>query len=75
MKKVAGEYIWTATGGRIYLDNPKAEDFYLEDIAIGLSRMPRFSGQIKPTVPFYSVAEHSVAVAKLYIENHQNKND
>lgn len=73
--KPLGQYIWTATGRRIYLDNPKVEDFYLEDIAIGLSRMPRFSGQIKPTIPFYSVAEHSVAVTKLYLEKYYTNNN
>ncbi len=67
---IIDQYIWSATGKRIYVNNPKVEDFYLEDIALGLSRACRFNGQMKATIPFYSVAEHSVAVAKLYIEKY-----
>jgi hypothetical protein len=37
------------------------EDIYIEDIAYALSNITRFCGQL----PFYSVAKHSIEVAKL----------
>lgn len=48
----------------IYIDvfNPKPSDITIEDIATGLSRQPRWSGQSKV---FYSVARHSIEVAQL----------
>lgn len=47
------------THSGIYFDllNPKAEDVFAIDIAIGLSRECRFAGGAKK---FYSVAEHSI---------------
>jgi hypothetical protein len=41
--------------------NPRAEDVRIEDIAHGLSNICRYGGQ---TSRFYSVAEHSVLVAR-----------
>jgi 5'-deoxynucleotidase YfbR-like HD superfamily hydrolase len=51
----------TFTGKRIYLDEPRPEDFCIEDIAHGLSNVCRYGGQC---VSFYSVAEHSYRGAK-----------
>lgn len=55
-------WITTYTGKKISLTNPKSEDVCIEDIAKGLSNICRFAGQIQD---FYSVAEHSVHVARL----------
>jgi hypothetical protein len=44
--------------------NPQAEDICLEDIAWGLSRIPRFAGHTTTEVP-YNVAQHSVYVSEL----------
>lgn len=40
--------------------SPRPEDHDIEDIAVGLSRIQRFTGQMER---FYSVAEHSCRVA------------
>jgi len=52
-------WIETFTGLRLYPFNPACEQISLRDIAQGLSRIPRFTGQI-PVL--YSIAEHSVRV-------------
>lgn len=50
-------------GGRVIdLENPKPEDFTIEDVARGLSNCCRFAGQLRH---FYSVAQHSLLVASL----------
>ena len=54
-------WIQTRTGRRFSVSNPRAEDVSLDDIAPALSRICRFAGQCDP---FYSVAEHSVRVAR-----------
>jgi hypothetical protein len=46
----------------INLLHPKPSDIRLEDIAYGLAHLPRFNGQ---TTFVYSVAHHSMLVAKL----------
>ncbi len=57
-----GDWCRTRSGGRFYPADPRPEDFSIHDIASGLSKMCRFSGQIEK---FYSVAEHSVLVATI----------
>lgn len=52
----------TYTGIEIDFQNLSPEVFTIEDIAKGLSVMPRFAGQAKGVI---SVAEHSINVAKL----------
>lgn len=52
----AGYWMSTLSGNRIYLDDPKPEDFTIEDIAHGLSNTGRYNGQ---AISFYSVAEHT----------------
>lgn len=51
-------HIITYTGIRMFPENPKPEDFYIEDIAHALSLMTRANGHFKS---FYSVAQHTVA--------------
>ena len=52
-----GSWILTNSGRHIDLPNPNPEAIAIGDIALGLSRECRFSGQ---TRSFYSVAQHSV---------------
>lgn len=49
-------------GSKIDLDDPRPEQFTLEEIARGLASMPRFAGQ---TEHHYSVAQHSLLVEKM----------
>lgn len=55
-------WITTYTGRKIELLSPNPEDISIQDIAKGLSNVCRFAGQIQD---FYSVAEHSIHVARL----------
>lgn len=55
--------IRTNSGKIIDLLNPNPDTIVIEDIAHGLSHMPRWSGQ---TEQFYSVAQHSVRVASYF---------
>lgn len=52
----------TQSGKRIDLSRPRVEDIDIRDIARGLARICRFSGQI---LWFYSVAQHACLVALL----------
>ena len=54
----------TSTGKDFDPFNPKPEDIDIEDIARGLSRACRFAGQLREGREFYSVAQHSVIMAK-----------
>jgi len=55
-------FIETRTGGEFWPLDPKPADVDIEDIAHALSNQCRFSGH---TRVHYSVAEHSVRVARL----------
>lgn len=54
-----GPWIETALGKKFYFLSPKEDDIDIKDIAFSLANQCRFNGH----VPFFSVAEHSVAVA------------
>lgn len=58
---------YTSTGLLIDVANPKPQDINIYDIANGLARTCRYSGQIDS---FYSVAQHSLAVAHLVPREH-----
>jgi hypothetical protein len=60
-----GSWILTASGRHIDLLAPCPGEIAIEDIALGLSRECRFSGQ---TREFYSVAQHSVLVSRIVPE-------
>ena len=60
-----GSWILTASGRHIDLLAPCPDEIAIEDIALGLSRECRFSGQ---TREFYSVAQHSVLVSRIVPE-------
>ena len=53
-------WIETRTGKRVSVENPLPDQFDIKDIAYALSNTCRFNGHCSG---FYSVAEHSVAVA------------
>lgn len=60
-------YVMTTNSGRhIDLMNPDPKQIDINDIALALSKVCRFNGQIKY---FYSVAEHSVRVSELLPNN------
>ena len=59
--------ILTSSGRFLDLLDPDPRDIDLMDIALGLSRECRFSGQTKV---FYSVAQHSVLVSRLVPEEY-----
>lgn len=59
------------SGGSCYLLDPRGSDIRLEDIAIVLSRIPRFGGHTTPAYcDAYSVAQHSVLVSTLCSPEH-----
>ena len=55
-------YVSTFLGNRFYFCDPRIDDVHIEDIAHGLAFQCRFNGQ---TRAFYSVAQHSLLVARL----------
>ena len=60
-------YFETASGLIVDLANPHVDSIAIDDIAFGLSRLPRFCGHTKSRYG-YSVATHSVWVAS-YIKH------
>lgn len=54
-----GHWMRTIGGHKFYPEDPRPEDFRIEEIAHALSMICRFGGH---TPVFYSVAEHSVRV-------------
>lgn len=61
-------YIVLSNGNRLDLLNPDPAMMDIETIAGPLSRLCRFSGQIRE---FYSVAQHSVLVSDMVPEEHR----
>lgn len=55
-----GGWLATATGQMWSIEHPHPRDVNIRDIAAGLSRQCRYAGQIRVTLDFYSVCEHSV---------------
>jgi len=55
-------WITTFSGRTLDYLNPRPEAIHIDDIALHLSRMPRFSGATKR---FYSVAQHSCGVERI----------
>ena len=62
-------WIETYTGRKIRPLNPRVEDIHLEDIAHALSQICRFTGHTKH---FWSVAQHSLLVHNLIVEQYPN---
>ena len=63
-----GPWLRTASNGKIFIEQPEHSIFTLEDIATGLANTPRFGGQL-PRPVFYSVAEHSLFVLRITLDN------
>ena len=59
--KRLGDWIQTSSGQVFYPLDPRPEEIHIEDIAHSLSMQCRFLGHCRD---FYSVAEHSVRVAR-----------
>lgn len=64
-KDRAGYTIDTASGVRLDLERPRAEDIRIDDIAGGLSRVCRLGAQARE---FFSVAQHALLVSDLVRE-------
>lgn len=66
-----GNWIMTCTGRRVYVVDPRPEDYHIDDIAAGLGNICRYNGQIpamnvlEVCQTYYSVAQHSVTVAMM----------
>lgn len=58
---MSGDWINTYTGRKFYPLAPRVEDIHIVDIARALSMQCRFTGHVRQ---FYSVAQHSIAVAR-----------
>jgi hypothetical protein len=58
-------WIQTCGGTRFHLQNPTPEMVDIDDIAIALSRIPRFNGHTKKHKCALSVAQHSLMVAQM----------
>lgn len=56
-----GDWMQTFTGRQFWPMDPRPEDIFIEDIAHALSMQCRYAGHC---IRFYSVAEHSVHVAR-----------
>lgn len=55
-------WVQTLSRRRIDYENPQPSQVDINDIALGISRIPRFLGQTRHAI---TVAQHSVAVAKI----------
>lgn len=64
-----GAWIATSRGGAWSIENPLPEDVFLADVAAGLSRCCRYSGQLAPGVDFLSVSEHSSVMMHYAVDN------
>ncbi|MBB6299881.1 hypothetical protein [Rhizobium leucaenae] len=56
-----GDFMQTYRGGKYWPCDPRAEEVFIEDIAHSLSLQCRYAGH---AISFYSVAEHSVHIAR-----------
>lgn len=65
MSKERGPAIQLASGEAYYPLDPRPEEIRPEDIATHLSRICRFNGALRESVPgIYSVAQHSILVSR-----------
>lgn len=67
-KEEMGKWLATATGGFYFLNGQNERDISIVDVAFGLARKCRYSGNIRIDKEHYSVAEHSDLMAH-YFEN------
>jgi len=64
-------YLETVTGTTVDVENPTEDMINIQDIAWGLSRIPRFAGHTITKVP-YSVAQHSIMVMRYIRDNFED---
>lgn len=62
-----GSFMQTATGRKYWPCDPKPDEVFIEDIAHSLSLQCRYAGHV---LRFYSVAEHSVLIARHLAAKH-----
>lgn len=62
-----GDFMQTATGRKFWPMDPRADEVFIEDIAHSLSLQCRYAGHC---LRFYSVAEHSVLIARHLAAKH-----
>ena len=62
-----GDFMQTYTGRQYWPMSPRAHEVYIEDIAHSLSLQCRYAGHC---IKFYSVAEHSVLIARSLAATH-----
>lgn len=67
-------YLETVTGRMVNVTDPDPSQIDIEDIAWGLSRIPRFAGQTISKKP-YTVAQHSVLVFEIYSKIVKNNDE
>lgn len=65
-KEKNGEWLATATGRFYFLKGQNERDISIVDVAIGLARKCRYSGNIANDKHHYSVAEHSDLMAQFF---------
>jgi hypothetical protein len=63
-----GDWMQTATGRQFWPMDPRPHEVFIEDIAHALSMICRFGGHCRR---FYSVAEHSVLIARAAASEHK----
>jgi hypothetical protein len=63
-----GDWMQTVTGRQFWPMDPRSHEVFIEDIAHGLSMICRFGGHCRR---FYSVAEHSVLIARAAAPEHK----
>lgn len=63
-----GDWIQTASGRQFWPLDPRPEDIHIEDIAHALAHLCRYGGHARR---FYSVAEHSVLMARAMQPEHR----
>lgn len=66
-------FIETSDKTKFYFGDLTNNEYRIQDISIGLARETRFSGHYIRTIPFYSVAEHSVHMARWCLVNEKQK--
>jgi hypothetical protein len=63
-----GDWMQTATGRQFWPMDPRPHEVFIDDIAHALSMLCRFGGHC---LRFYSVAEHSVLIARAAAPEHK----
>lgn len=62
-----GDWLQTFTGRQFWPLDPRSDEIFIEDIAHSLAMQCRYAGHC---LKFYSVAEHSVLLARWVLDNH-----